>query len=757
MPNDKLLRSVLAASKPGDKETAAAFFARLVQENPGSEKGWLGLGLCITDKDRRTYCLNRVLTINPENAQAKEALQQLENPDPASAPSTRWVMPPVPTVGPTPPTLAPSPFDPQTAPILLPPFLEEDLPPSNQPEPPFIQAMHTGPTIQEVPPENKLVEPLDVFPSPVPEEIPLDGSAPKPKKKRTILTVVLLISIVPIVICILSVIYLFMSGGASALLLRVAPVPTARVLPLPTRTATLVPTITSTPTASPTPLTPTPTLQLELRPTIVYTPLFANTACQFMPPEGVKVTCGYVSMPEDRTNLQSKTIQLAVAIFHAFNPNPAPDPVVFLQGGPGGEAVRLSADNFNLLVKPFLDARDFIAFDQRGTGISIPALGCDELEKVYKQDIYGQIPASSRDYIYTNAFRSCHGAMTLGGIDLNSYTTVASSDDLNDIVTALGYKQVDLYAASYGTRLALVTMRDYPAIVRSAVLDSVVPVETKLFDEDPVRYASALQAMFDGCAADTRCNFAYPNLEKVFWALVDQLDANPVRVTAPLLVGTNTEYVVGSDLIGLTLGLLKTTRLIANAPETIYKIKAGDYSSFSAMQSSLPYEFQGINIGLYTSMMCHEHILATTPQDLQAAMDSQHDIGRYFRLPFFGDAKTIFNTCKVWGSQPPAPGENAAVVSDIPTLIIEGKYDPSTPPDFGKQVASKLTRSYYMEFPNQGHTPTATDTSGCAFRTMLSFFGDPTQPPDMACLADIHGVDFVLPEGMATLTPVSTP
>ena len=160
----------------------------------------------------------------------------------------------------------------------------------------------------------------------------------------------------------------------------------------------------------------------------------------------------------------------------------------------------LSAENYPALVKPFLSKRDYIAFDQRGTGLSIPALSCDELENVYKEDIGGQIPASSRDYIYTNAFRSCHDAMTIGGIELNSYTTLASSDDLNDIVTALGYKQVNLFGASYGTRLALVTMRNHPEIIRSVVLDSVVPVEVKLFNEDPIRYGSALQALFDGCA-----------------------------------------------------------------------------------------------------------------------------------------------------------------------------------------------------------------------------------------------------------------
>jgi pimeloyl-ACP methyl ester carboxylesterase len=464
-----------------------------------------------------------------------------------------------------------------------------------------------------------------------------------------------------------------------------------------------------------------------------------------VPPGGVVVTCGYVTVPEDRSNLKSKSIKLAVEVFHSTGSAPAPDPVVFLQGGPGGEAVHLSTDNYDALVKPFLSVRDFVAFDQRGTGISIPALGCEELEKVYKQDIGGSIPASSRELVYSNAFRSCHGSLTIAGSDLNAYTTVASSDDLKDIISALGYKQVDLYGVSYGTRLALVTLRDHPGIVRSVVLDSVVPIEVKLFNEDPVRYGSALQALFDACAADLNCNTAYPDLKTTFWNLVDQLDTKPASVTTPGTDPNNTGKFDGADLIGVTLTLLKSSALIGNAPEIIYQVKSGDYSIFSRMQSVLPYQFQGINLGLYISMMCHEQILATNPQDLQAVMDTQLDIGRYFRLPFFGDAKAVFNSCKLWGAVPPDAGENAAVISDIPALVIAGKYDPVTPPIFGTEVVSNLSHAYSMEFPNLGHTPSASDSSGCALETILAFFDNPGQQPDMTCLSTLKSVDFVVP------------
>ena len=732
MANDALLQAALTAARAGDLEEAATLFARLVKEEPTSEQGWLGLGFCFSDKTRREYCFQRVLAINPNNTQARQALGLLENPVSVEPPTPRWQ-----------PSQAPAsePSEGLNQPTVS-PFLTEADTLREKAEPDSLQSEVPEDLSQRAIIEEKEQQPVPVSPKPVQEEEPSEVIH---ERKRTVKPLAVILSVVFILlfICVAGIAYLYFSGRLTHLL-PANPVPTSTLAQLPTQAVTSTFTITPSATPTPTPVPPTPTPSPTVETTLVYTPTFAKSVCRFTPPNGIVVTCGYVTVPEERTNPHTKTIQLAVAVFHSTSPNPAPDPVIFLQGGPGGQAVLLSADNYEALVKPFLSKRDFIAFDQRGTGISIPALGCDELETVYKQDISGQIPASSRDYIYTNAFRSCHDAMTIGGIELNSYTTLASSDDLKDIVTALGYKQVDLYSASYGTRLALVTMRDHPGIVKSAVLDSVVPVEVKLYDEDPIRYNSALQAMFDGCVADTRCNAAYPDLKTVFWDLVDQLDAKPVVVTAPLPVGSNTEKVDGGDLIGITLALLKTTRLIGYAPETIYKVKAGDFSTFVAMQSSLPYEFDGIDIGLYISMMCHEQILATTPVNLQAAMDSQRDVGRYFRLPFFGDAQAMFNTCKVWAAVPPTAGENDATVSDIPTLIIEGKYDPATPPIFGKQVAAQLSHSYYMEFPNQGHTPTATDTSGCAFGTMLAFIDNPDQKPDMNCLSAIKGVDFVI-------------
>jgi len=74
-----------------------------------------------------------------------------------------------------------------------------------------------------------------------------------------------------------------------------------------------------------------------------------------------------------------------------------------------------------------------------------------------------------------------------------------------------------------------------------------------------------------------------------------------------------------------------------------------------------------------------------------------------------------------------------------------GKYDPVTPPIFGTEVVSNLSHAYSMEFPNLGHTPSASDSSGCALETILAFFDNPGQQPDMTCLSTLKSVDFVVP------------
>ena len=127
--------------------------------------------------------------------------------------------------------------------------------------------------------------------------------------------------------------------------------------------------------ATPTPAaTPSPSPQPDA-------PRFEAADCPFDEPLGQDVECGYLIVPEDRAQPDGKTIRLAVARFRSDSAKPAPDPIVYLEGGPGGSPLRALIPQFGVLFAPLLEKRDLILIDQRGTGYSQSALDCPEYKE----------------------------------------------------------------------------------------------------------------------------------------------------------------------------------------------------------------------------------------------------------------------------------------------------------------------------------------------------------------------------------------
>src|SRR5690606_12963773 len=140
--------------------------------------------------------------------------------------------------------------------------------------------------------------------------------------------------------------------------------------------------------------------------------------------------------------------------------------------------------------------RDLIVFDQRGMGLSQPSLDCPEVAAaVYT--LLGQVqPPEVRREAAEAAHTTCYQRLTGAGIHLTQYNSAETAADINDLRLALGYDQVNLYGVSYGSRLALTAMRDYPHAVRSATLDSTVPLEVDMFATLHTHRARAFSLLF---------------------------------------------------------------------------------------------------------------------------------------------------------------------------------------------------------------------------------------------------------------------
>src|SRR3954471_8006071 len=61
--------------------------------------------------------------------------------------------------------------------------------------------------------------------------------------------------------------------------------------------------------------------------------------CPFTVPAGHRAVCGTVGVKENRAHPTGRLVGLSVAIFKTANAKAAPDPLVYLEGGPGGAAV----------------------------------------------------------------------------------------------------------------------------------------------------------------------------------------------------------------------------------------------------------------------------------------------------------------------------------------------------------------------------------------------------------------------------------
>ena len=97
--------------------------------------------------------------------------------------------------------------------------------------------------------------------------------------------------------------------------------------------------------------------------------------------------------------------------------------------------------------------------------------------------------------------RGCH-RLIREGANFDVYDSAASAADLEDLRRALGYEEWNLLGISYGTRLALTTMRDHPQGLRSVVLDSAYPPQVNIVTETPANLARAMETFFNACAED---------------------------------------------------------------------------------------------------------------------------------------------------------------------------------------------------------------------------------------------------------------
>ena len=538
------------------------------------------------------------------------------------------------------------------------------------------------------------------------------------------------------VICLVLLLLVTACGGTTPTPTTVVDVPTEA----PERTLTPQPEPpTDTPAPAPTEAPPEPGAAFEPAPCPMQLPSGQT--------EGVTVECGYLVVPENRANPESDTIRLAVAIFHPPGGTTEPDPIVYLSGGPGGSGLEFLFISFDLAFAPVLAAgRDLIVLDQRGIGRSEPALDCPEVAELGLELLDWEVDGKVLDDeeandLFMDTVAACEEDLSAIA-DLTAYNTASNAADINDLRLALGYDQVNLWGGSYGTRLALGVMRDYPEGLRSVVLDSVYPPDVDLYMELPANADRAFDTLFYGCAADAACNAAFPDLEWVFFDTVERLNETPgaYEVTNALTGDRYDVLIDGDTLVAMLFSFLYHTDVIPSLPQIIYDVADGNFDLFALIQGSLMAQREVMSLGMQLSVQCNEEYAFNSLEEYETMLADYPRLQGFLEDALVG--KPGFAVCEQWDSGQADPIENQAVVSDVPTLVMAGEFDPITPPAWARHVAGTLSKSTVVEFAGVGHG--ASVVEGCPRDMLLAFFNDPTGALDDDCVTEM-GVQFVVP------------
>jgi pimeloyl-ACP methyl ester carboxylesterase len=409
--------------------------------------------------------------------------------------------------------------------------------------------------------------------------------------------------------------------------------------------------------------------------------------------EGIEdeLRCGTYQVWEDREARRGRKLALNIVVLPALDPHAALDAIVVFGGGPGEaatEAGRSLADD-----KELRRHRDVLLVDQRGTGKSNP-LVCD-LYGPDSHDKGGDRRLLAGELFPPAAVRRCRDRLEQVA-DLKLYTTALAMDDVDEVRAWLGYPQVNLFGSSYGTRAAQVFLRRHPDVVRSVVLDGVVPVDETLPLHTAYAGKRAVDLLFAECAADRACHAAFPHLAAELQAVMERVDRGvKVRLPDPKS-GDTFEVTPSRGLIAEGIRFLTYDTGARRLPLAVQLAYEGDMAQLTAIAIDRRAIIDRmLAMGMAFSVTCAEDL-----PFIDAAAAAQATAGTLLGDYRIREQKQV---CADWPRGSIPADAHQLVRSAVPVLLFSGERDPVTPPEFGQRVASQLTNSLHVVFPHSGH------------------------------------------------------
>jgi pimeloyl-ACP methyl ester carboxylesterase len=476
-------------------------------------------------------------------------------------------------------------------------------------------------------------------------------------------------------------------------------------------------------------------------------PSFTTGPCPEPPapiPELATARCGTLTVPEHRGKVDGKTVELSVAIIPAATAQPKPDPILWLAGGPGDDAI---TEIPMALAGDLNRDRDVIFMSQRGTYTAKPSLTCPVVDRFGGETLDQPYDAAATGRAFAKASATCRRQLEKQGVDLGAYNTLESADDLEDLRTALGIDKWNVYGISYGTDYALNYLRTHPQGIRSVGIDGVFPPPLAGGVAAWTSAGEGINAVFDACAAQPACHDRYGDIGATFGKLVRQYEAHPktFRVDVPDVDEPVKVMISGGMLVQWAVS--PGTHLAAQVPAAIDALAHGDAQPIAAGWAAPRLNPAGVGVlgnGLFYGVSCGEWVPYETEAKVISAGRKAFPEFPVSVLRNAPNLQFMRSNCKTWGVPTVDRAVRDVTTSSIPTLVISAQYDGQTASSFGPLVAKSLANSTVVEIPNVAHVAFASPSpaaNACTQSIARDFF-DVLDAVDTSCTTTVPPTDF---------------
>lgn len=390
------------------------------------------------------------------------------------------------------------------------------------------------------------------------------------------------------------------------------------------------------------------------------TPLaFAPYAMQTKSHGTVAAEEAFLEVPSRRSEPDGPRIRLRVVRLPATGGDGRAAPVVYLAGGPGGSGFGTALGPRWPVFDRIRRETDVLLLDQRGTDFSQMPPECtqkhrfDDAQPLQREAALSALRATAV---------ACIAEWRKGGVDLAAYTTVESADDIDDLRRAMGLKRVSLWGMSYGTHLALATVRRHGANLERVVLMGVEG------PDDTLKLPLAADALLADLAAIAKKD-GFDDVRGSAQRVLEALRRKPAEGSSPLHGGRKVaigEY-DAQLAIANALGRRSSQRML---PLMLRDAEAGDYSLLAGFVLMMR---EGLG-SVRAMPLAMDVASGQSPQRraLAAAQARESLFGDAMNFPFpqLADGLGLVDLGEAF---------RAPLRSELPALFVSGTLDGRTP------------------------------------------------------------------------------